>query len=538
MLEPPSRRLDELEEEIRLAMVERDPNDDKNVIVEVRAGAGGDEAGSSPATSTACSPATPSAAASRPSRCRSPTATTRSRSRATAPTACSSTRAAPTASSACPRPSPRAASTPRPRPWPCCRRPRRSTCRSTRTTSRSTSTARRARAASPSTPPTPRCASPTSRPGSWSRCRTRSRSCRTATRPCACCARACYEQELAAQQAEQAAERRPRSARGERAEKIRTYNFPQDRVTDHRVKLTKGNLDARARRRARRVHRRARGRREAAQARGQRARQGVIAAIDGRDALGAPSPALAAAGCEIAAPGRRGAARGRAGRDRRRWSPIRTAALPAAARAPSRRGPAPARARAGGLHRRAARAFADIDLAVDRAVLVPRPDTERWWRRRSAFARPRRVHDVGTGCGRGGAGAADERPDLRVSASDFSRRRRGPWPATTPRRLGSEFEIACPTGSAGGLRPRRGQPALRARRRVGGLEPEITRYEPRGALVSGADGLDAIRALVRDAPRGHRPGAGARARPGRRGAERCSTAARDDPTATWPAASA
>ena len=37
-------RLSELEEEIRLAMVERDPNDDKNVLVEIRAGAGGDEA--------------------------------------------------------------------------------------------------------------------------------------------------------------------------------------------------------------------------------------------------------------------------------------------------------------------------------------------------------------------------------------------------------------------------------------------------------------------------------------------------------------
>ena len=37
-------RIEELEEEIRLAMVERDPNDEKNVIVEIRAGTGGDEA--------------------------------------------------------------------------------------------------------------------------------------------------------------------------------------------------------------------------------------------------------------------------------------------------------------------------------------------------------------------------------------------------------------------------------------------------------------------------------------------------------------
>jgi peptide chain release factor 1 len=45
MLANSQRRMAELEEDIRLAMVERDPNDDKNVIVEVRAGAGGDEAG-------------------------------------------------------------------------------------------------------------------------------------------------------------------------------------------------------------------------------------------------------------------------------------------------------------------------------------------------------------------------------------------------------------------------------------------------------------------------------------------------------------
>ena len=44
VVEEAPARLEELEEEIRLAMVERDPNDDKNVIVEIRAGTGGDEA--------------------------------------------------------------------------------------------------------------------------------------------------------------------------------------------------------------------------------------------------------------------------------------------------------------------------------------------------------------------------------------------------------------------------------------------------------------------------------------------------------------
>jgi len=40
-----TERMAELEEEIRLAMVERDPSDDKNVIIEIRPGVGGDEAG-------------------------------------------------------------------------------------------------------------------------------------------------------------------------------------------------------------------------------------------------------------------------------------------------------------------------------------------------------------------------------------------------------------------------------------------------------------------------------------------------------------
>jgi peptide chain release factor 1 len=52
-----------------------------------------------------------------------------------------------------------------------------------------------------------------------------------------------YERELAAQQAELAAARSAQVGTGERAEKIRTYNFPERRVTDHRVKVTVHNLD-------------------------------------------------------------------------------------------------------------------------------------------------------------------------------------------------------------------------------------------------------------------------------------------------------
>jgi peptide chain release factor 1 len=52
-----------------------------------------------------------------------------------------------------------------------------------------------------------------------------------------------YERELEAQQAALSADRLAQVGTGQRSEKIRTYNFPQDRVTDHRVNLTKGNLE-------------------------------------------------------------------------------------------------------------------------------------------------------------------------------------------------------------------------------------------------------------------------------------------------------
>jgi peptide chain release factor 1 len=52
-----------------------------------------------------------------------------------------------------------------------------------------------------------------------------------------------YEAERERRDAEVAAQRRAQVGTGERAEKIRTYNFPENRLTDHRIKLTAHRLD-------------------------------------------------------------------------------------------------------------------------------------------------------------------------------------------------------------------------------------------------------------------------------------------------------
>jgi release factor glutamine methyltransferase len=161
------------------------------------------------------------------------------------------------------------------------------------------------------------------------------------------------------------------------------------------------------------------------------------------------------------------------------------------------------------------RGFRHIELAVDARVLIPRPETELLVEAALELPAGASVHEVGTGSGAIALALLDERPDLRVTASDVSR------DAVAAARANAE-RLGLPLApfAADGLPAQ--PPAAAAAGRAWPpdlvvanlpyvadaewreLAPEIARYEPRAALTSGPDGLDAIRTLVAQAPSGTR----------------------------------
>jgi release factor glutamine methyltransferase len=148
--------------------------------------------------------------------------------------------------------------------------------------------------------------------------------------------------------------------------------------------------------------------------------------------------------------------------------------------------------------------FRRIELAVDARVLIPRPETELLVEVALELPHGARVHEVGTGSGAVALALLDERPDLRVTASDASALAVEVARANA-RRLGQALDPAVARGFHGG-----GYDLVLANLPYvredewEGLQPEIVKYEPRDALVAGPDGLAAIRELVAGAPPGVR----------------------------------
>jgi release factor glutamine methyltransferase len=148
------------------------------------------------------------------------------------------------------------------------------------------------------------------------------------------------------------------------------------------------------------------------------------------------------------------------------------------------------------------RGFRRIELAVDPRVLIPRPETELLVEVALELPLGAAVHEVGTGSGAVALALLDERPDLRVTASDLS-----PDAVAVAQANAVRLGLPLEPFVADGLSPGdydlvvANLPYVRDDE-WGSLAPEITRYEPPVALTSGSDGLDAIRALVARAPNG------------------------------------
>jgi release factor glutamine methyltransferase len=157
------------------------------------------------------------------------------------------------------------------------------------------------------------------------------------------------------------------------------------------------------------------------------------------------------------------------------------------------------------------RHFRQLELRVDRRVLVPRPESELLVDWAIALAPGARVLDVGTGSGAIALAVKHERADLQVSASDVSDEALDVARANAAR---LELDVAflradLLDGVPDDLDALVANLPYVAIGERAQLAPEIVRHEPPAALFSGDDGLDAIRALSAQLARRERPAAAA-----------------------------
>jgi release factor glutamine methyltransferase len=145
--------------------------------------------------------------------------------------------------------------------------------------------------------------------------------------------------------------------------------------------------------------------------------------------------------------------------------------------------------------------FRNLELAVSPAVLIPRPETEHLVEAALGLPPGARVCDVGTGSGAVALALKQERPDLRVVATDSSAE------ALAVARENARFhdlDVEFLRGDL--LGPVEGHvdavvsnPPYVADPDRADLPPDVAAYEPPAALFGGPDGLDVLRRLVGEA---------------------------------------
>jgi release factor glutamine methyltransferase len=150
--------------------------------------------------------------------------------------------------------------------------------------------------------------------------------------------------------------------------------------------------------------------------------------------------------------------------------------------------------------------FRRLDIAVDRRVLIPRPETELLVEVALERA-PGTLLDVGTGSGAIALAVADELPGCEVTATDTS-----PGALEVARGNAERLSVADRVRFLPGTVPEdqtfdlvlANLPYV-AEADWPSLQPEVTQWEPREALLAGPDGLDSIRALLGERGRDFRP---------------------------------